>query len=62
MLKEIWLLHSKDEALRTRRAKVEEVGELFMLCYLLRNTMNHFLTNLHGYIMVSIESSWDKFW
>lgn len=29
--------------------------------YLLRNTMNHFMTNLHGYLMVAIESSWKKF-
>lgn len=54
-------MHSKDESIRMRKARGEEVQQLFHSCYLLRNSMFHFLNNILGYMMVSIESSWDRF-
>jgi hypothetical protein len=60
-LKTIWVMQSKDEALRLRRSRGREVDRLFQTCYMLRNAMNHFLTNLHSYLMIAMESSWDRF-
>lgn len=60
MLKDLWVLQSK-QASKIRKLKNNELNEMHHKAYLLRNTMNHFMTNLHGYLMVAIESSWKKF-
>lgn len=30
-------------------------------CQLLRQSMSHFINNLYGYLMISIESAWNNF-
>jgi len=30
-------------------------------CNLIRHSMTHFLNNLYGYLMISIESVWNNF-
>lgn len=60
ILQDLWLIQSK-QALKIRKFKNGELNEMHQKAYLLRNTMNHFMTNLHGYLMVAIESSWNKF-
>ncbi|MCB0370646.1 MAG: hypothetical protein KDD45_14785 [Bdellovibrionales bacterium] len=44
-----------------RKARSEEVSGLFHNCYLLRHAMYHFLNSLFSYLMVSIDTSWEKF-
>jgi hypothetical protein len=53
-LKELWLNSVKDY---DHNAKPEILHE----CQILRQEMYHFVNNLHGYLMISIESSWDIF-
>ena len=59
--KNIWIMHSRNESIQMRKARSEDVAFLFHSCYILRNSMNHFLNSLFSYLMVSIETSWDKF-
>ena len=54
-------MHSKDESIRMRKARGKQVQHLFHSCYILRNSMFHFLNNLLSYMMVSIQSSWGRF-
>ena len=59
--KGIWIMHSRNENIKMRKVRGEEVSSLFHLCYILRNSMNHFLNSLFSYLMVSIETSWERF-
>ena len=52
--KNIWIMHSRNESIRMRKARSEDVAFLFHSCYILRNSMNHFLNSLFSYLMVSI--------
>lgn len=60
ILKDLWVLQSK-QASKIRRVMNNELSKMHHTAYLLRNSMNHFMTNLHNYLMVAIESSWKKF-
>lgn len=59
--KGIWIMHSRNENIKMRKVRGEDVSSLFHLCYILRNSMNHFLNSLFSYLMVSIETSWERF-
>lgn len=61
VLKAIWAMQSKDDDLRMLRECGQGVEQLFQYCYMLRHSMNHFLTNLHSYLMISMEGSWTRF-
>ena len=53
-LKEAWISSAKDYPHETKLAILHE-------CNLIRHQMTHFLNNLYGYLMISIESAWNGF-
>jgi hypothetical protein len=60
-LKGVWVLQSREEALRLRRTNSRELQSIFHLSYLLRSAMLHFLNSLHSYLMVTLETAWSRF-
>ena len=61
-LKSLWVMQSREQSLRMRKTQSKELHGIFHYVYLLRTAMSHFLTNLHSYLMVTIEATWNKFW
>jgi hypothetical protein len=61
LTKTIWIMHSRNESIRKRKVRSGDIQVLFHTCYLQRNAMYHFLNSLYSYLMVSIETSWDRF-
>lgn len=53
-LNQLWISSVKDYPHGTRLSILHE-------CSLIRNSMTHFLNNLYGYLMISIESAWNNF-
>lgn len=61
-LKSLWQMQSRSQALKVLKTQSKELSGIFHYLYLVRSAMSHFLTNLHTYLMVTIETTWNKFW
>ena len=42
--------------------KFPQFFSILQRCHILRSSMSHFLNNFYGYLMIGIESAWDKFY
>lgn len=61
ILKDIWVIHQKDYPKTYQNKKLKQFARLLHRCHIIRASMSHFINTFYGYLMIAIESAWNKF-